>query len=87
MSEQRYPVHVAENFLRGRQALRTQNERTARTTGCESTRGQWHRVRRHWPEHNSRRVNSTAWLATRPAPIAIARTGFGCPKNAIRIND
>src|SRR5262245_10458534 len=31
-------------------------------TGCESTRGQGHRVRRHWPEHNSRRVNSTASL-------------------------
>src|SRR5262249_10647621 len=25
-----------------------------------STRGQWPRVRRHWPEHNSQRVNSTA---------------------------
>src|SRR5262249_54267500 len=23
---------------------------SACTTGCESTRGQWHRVRRHWPQ-------------------------------------
>src|SRR5262249_33349155 len=35
---------------------------SACTTGCESTRGPWPRVRRRWPEHNSRRVNSTASL-------------------------
>jgi hypothetical protein len=43
---------------------------SACTAGCESTRGQW-RVRRRWPEHNSRRISPMQRPAWNTASISL----------------